>query len=1015
VISAYFKVISLRSNADPFQSPLSAVRQGGSVSVITTPEPLLLAIPHLYKLSSYSIVIHVLLTQSPVPDYSAITALRQTGFAILQSTSLQEAQDMAIAAHSLALASRKGVIHFSELSHSDSPISEENPEIVQTMLKMHQISKDVSIERSHDSIYRRDVEDQASAMKISVQPAEAKSSPGISSAPITPNSNGNNANDVNNGQLGSPISSTNSVDGSGEKDIARFSPALTDDIFALLAECTGRQYHPFEYFGPLDAQSAIVFFGSHADSVKFVLDEAQPGDPYYGMGLVLVRFYRPWLASAFLASIPRDLKRMAIVEQLRHRPTKWGPVFMDILTSSRAQADTKLTLVSYQLGRLNPDSIVAAVKVIATNLQSDDPQQNITIGQPFLLRSESRLEQPHLENAYVKVLRQLFAENLNVLNVDVSAGSSLSSEIASAPEYILGAYLARKERRGQLISEVLLATREGQVWENELNELMSRWVTKAAQGENLEDHLVADILGGLRQRDDFLSKKLLSDPWLFKDEVPWIIGSEAWAYDLGSSGVHHLLAAGKNVNMLVIDSQPFSQKAQQNLENRKKDIGLYAMNFGNAYVASVAVYSSYTHVMHAMVEAQKFSGPSIILAYLPYTTELDSPLELLQETKLAVDSGYWPLYRWSPAFSSNEDPVFQLDSERVKKELKAFIDRQNHLTHLVKENVTISTTVSHSHGSELRRLRKVKAKEAMDKLMDGLSGSPVTILFASDGGNAENLSKRIGRRGKARGLKPKILAMDDFPVEELSNEKNVIFCTSTAGQGEFPQNGRELWDALKTGTDIDLSKVHFAVFALGDSHYWPRKEDKLYYNKPGKDLDARLEVLGGHRLIDVGLGDDQDPDGFETGYAVWEPKLWKALGADQVDADFEEPKPLTNEDIKIASNFLRGTIAEGLEDTATGAITESDAQLTKFHGIYMQDDRDLREERKAQGLEPAYSFMVRVRMSAGVCQPEQWTAMDKISNAWGNQTFKLVRLFSMLLLTCLQTTRQTFQFHGYFA
>jgi sulfite reductase (NADPH) hemoprotein beta-component len=141
----------------------------------------------------------------------------------------------------------------------------------------------------------------------------------------------------------------------------------------------------------------------------------------------------------------------------------------------------------------------------------------------------------------------------------------------------------------------------------------------------------------------------------------------------------------------------------------------------------------------------------------------------------------------------------------------------------------------------------------------------------------------------------------------------------------------------------------------------------------------------------VGLGDDQDPDGFETGYNLWEPPLWSALGADQVDADFEEPKPLTNEDIKIDSNFLRGTIAEGLADTSTGAITESDAQLTKFHGTYMQDDRDLRDERKAQGLEPAYSFMVRVRMSGGVCQPEQWIAMDTISDQWGNQTFKLVR------------------------
>jgi sulfite reductase (NADPH) hemoprotein beta-component len=81
----------------------------------------------------------------------------------------------------------------------------------------------------------------------------------------------------------------------------------------------------------------------------------------------------------------------------------------------------------------------------------------------------------------------------------------------------------------------------------------------------------------------------------------------------------------------------------------------------------------------------------------------------------------------------------------------------------------------------------------------------VLILFASDGGNAENIAKRLSRRGKARGLKPRVFAMDDFLLEDLAFEKNVIFCTSTAGQGEFPQNGRSLWDALKNSTDIDLS------------------------------------------------------------------------------------------------------------------------------------------------------------------------------------------------------------------
>jgi len=253
----------------------------------------------------------------------------------------------------------------------------------------------------------------------------------------------------------------------------------------------------------------------------------------------------------------------------------------------------------------------------------------------------------------------------------------------------------------------------------------------------------------------------------------------------------------------------------------------------------------------------------------------------------------------------------------------------------------------------------------------------MTVLFASDNGNAENLAKRLGNRGKARGLKTMVMAMDDFPMEDLPNEQNVVLFTSVAGQGEFPQNGRTFWETVKDSTDLDLATVNFAVFGLGDSHYWPRKEDKVYYNKPAKDLHTRLVTLGGKAMVDCGLGDDQDPDAYQTAYAEWEPKLWQHLGVDNVEGLPEEPAPLTNEDMKAASNFLRGTIEEGLADTTTGAISASDQQLTKFHGTYMQDDRDLRDERKAQGLEPAYSFMIRCRLPGGVATPKQWLQMAR--------------------------------------
>lgn len=106
-----------------------------------------------------------------------------------------------------------------------------------------------------------------------------------------------------------------------------------------------------------------------------------------------------------------------------------------------------------------------------------------------------------------------------------------------------------------------------------------------------------------------------------------------------------------------------------------------------------------------------------------------------------------------------------------------------------------------------------------------------------------------------------------------------------------------------------------------------------------------------------------------------------------------------NEGIKDKSNFLRGTIKEGLGDVITGALVEDDTQLTKFHGIYMQDDRDIRAGRRSKKLDKAYSFMARVRIPGGICTPQQWIAMDDISNNYANGTLKL-------------TTRQVFQFHG---
>ena len=125
-----------------------------------------------------------------------------------------------------------------------------------------------------------------------------------------------------------------------------------------------------------------------------------------------------------------------------------------------------------------------------------------------------------------------------------------------------------------------------------------------------------------------------------------------------------------------------------------------------------------------------------------------------------------------------------------------------------------------------------------------------------------------------------------------------------------------------------------------------------------------------------------------------------AMSTDLIENQSQAAKPESSvETIKKASRALRGTLIESLQDPLTGAIRESDTQLIKFHGSYMQDDRDLRAEREHQKLEPAYSFMIRTRLPGGACTPQQWLALSELAKTYGSGTLRL-------------TTRQAFQLHG---
>lgn len=1005
---------ALRHNADPLLSAFQPLRSGKLVSITTSSSILLPSIPHLYKLAQYPLVIHVALHPYAYPDYSEISSIRQCGFIFLQSETLREGQDIAISAHALAAKSGKGVIHFFDPANSrhDDPIPIEDEVLVKTVLDIEAAAEYRSTPMGGTSLYvdeRRQPIIAPGSTPLRETPHITPSTPReiiverMAKSTIDERSSVGSSARESSADSRPTNSSATSMASTATRPVSSVDiDGLLLRIWSQIGTMTGRNYRSFEYSGPEDADSALFIFGSTGLFVDEIL-AVKKEDEFVKYGIITARLYRPWLGTGLSDSIPQSVKRIAVLEQIRKKTVKWGPVLLDILTSLRTgrSVSTAPVIVGYQLGYLEPATVRQALRGIFQNLKSPSPIQNLEVGnyrKPQELTNEYKLEQPKLESAYMKILDQVFGERLYLANRLDATNAGISSLIAANPEVGFGSLLARIDHRKRFIAEVQEAAATRDFVTDIPQNWLSKWVLSAEDPQRA-NNLAQEVIARLSTDGSELASQLLSSKSLFFMESLWLIGSDAWSYDLGNSGVHHVIASGANVNMLIIDSQPWSERAAADATRRKKDIGLYAMNFGNAYVASVAVYSSYTQVLEAMIEADQFEGPSVVVAYLPYNKENDSPLTVLQETKKAVDLGYWPLYRWSPNNEEKGEPNFSLDSERIKQELAEFLKRDNHLTQLMRRHPEFSPNLSESYGTEVRTLQKRRAKEAYDKLLESLYGAPLTILFASDNGNAESLAKRLGNRGKARGLKTMVMAMDDYPMEDLTGEDNVVLITSTAGQGEFPQNGRSFWDAIKENTELDLSKINFTVFALGDSHYWPRKEDKIYYNKPGKDLDARVAFLGGKRLIDIGLGDDQDPDSYQTGYNEWEPRLWQALNVDKVKGLPEEPPPITNEDIKIQSNFLRGTIAEGLEDASTGAIAASDQQLTKFHGTYMQDDRDLRDERKAQGLEPAYAFMIRCRLNGGVATPTQWLQMDAISSSYGNETMKM-------------TTRQTFQFHG---
>ena len=186
----------------------------------------------------------------------------------------------------------------------------------------------------------------------------------------------------------------------------------------------------------------------------------------------------------------------------------------------------------------------------------------------------------------------------------------------------------------------------------------------------------------------------------------WIIGGDGWAYDIGYGGLDHVLASGGNVNVLVLDSEVYSNtggqasKATQKgavarfasagKRMKKKDLGLMAMTYGYVYVAQVAMGANKQQFLNALTEAESYNGPSLIIAYSPCISHGVNMSKCMEEERNAVESGYWQLYRFNPALKAQNKNPFTLDSKAPTRDFKEFLLGENRFAALKKTNPTLA-------------------------------------------------------------------------------------------------------------------------------------------------------------------------------------------------------------------------------------------------------------------------------------------------------------------------------------
>ena len=186
-----------------------------------------------------------------------------------------------------------------------------------------------------------------------------------------------------------------------------------------------------------------------------------------------------------------------------------------------------------------------------------------------------------------------------------------------------------------------------------------------------------------------LAREVIANKDLLTKQSVWIFGGDGWAYDIGYGGLDHVLAQDEDVNVLVVDTEVYSNTGGQaskatptgpvakfaaaGKRTKKKDLGLMAMSYGYVYVAKVCMGANPAQLMKAVTEAEAYKGPSLIIAYAPCINHGINMGHSQLEAKKAVEAGYWPLYRYNPDLAAEGKNPFSLDSKDPKASFQDFI------------------------------------------------------------------------------------------------------------------------------------------------------------------------------------------------------------------------------------------------------------------------------------------------------------------------------------------------------